>query len=56
MLRGMMQTVFAPGGLCKMKNYSQIKLETRKEWVTPKLKKIEVERLTSYPFRFEDES
>lgn len=48
-------SITIPGECFTMENLTEEKVETKKEWTAPELKKIDVEEVTSYIFKLGDE-
>jgi hypothetical protein len=49
-------SITIPGECFTMENRTEEKIETKKEWTAPELKKIDVEEVTSHIFNLGDDS
>ena len=48
-------SITIPGECFTMENRTEEQVETKKEWTSPELKKIDVEEVTSYTFKLGDD-
>jgi hypothetical protein len=48
-------SITIPGECFTVENLTEETIETKKEWIAPELKKIDVEEVTSYIFKLGDD-